>query len=168
MFGKGIWLTWPEGPRHTTSPLVGFAGQVSWPLGLITLPITLCDYRGHVSRTVITDFMIVRAPSPYKIILGRPGMMKFGAVASTLHALVKFKTEEGIAIIKGERFQTNNCNNISRKRDHPERTNSAGDTDHIVINDAHPDQTVAISVNLHKTLKEQLCEFLRSNKDVFA
>ncbi|GKC48866.1 hypothetical protein Tco_1071611 [Tanacetum coccineum] len=61
--------------RPPTTQLVGFAEQVSWLLGLITLPITLHDYRGHISKTVMVDFMIVRAPSPYNIILGRPGMM---------------------------------------------------------------------------------------------
>ncbi|GJY52368.1 hypothetical protein Tco_0443215 [Tanacetum coccineum] len=154
--------------RPPTSSLVGFVGQVSWPLGLITLSITLYDYRGHISKTVMADFMVVRAPSFYNIILDHSGMMKFGAVASTLHALVKFQTERGIAVVKSEKFQPNSCNHISRKRDCPKETKYANNFKHIVINDAHFDQTLAIAVNFPKALKEQLCKFLRSNKDVFA
>ncbi|GJR10204.1 hypothetical protein Tco_0792856 [Tanacetum coccineum] len=104
--------------RPPTTPLVGFAGQISWPLGLLTLPITLHDYRGHISK-------------------------KLGAIASTLHALVKFQTQAGIAIIKE-------------------------DVEQVVINDAHSDQTITIAASLPKTLKEKRCELLRSNKDVFA
>ncbi|GKD93578.1 reverse transcriptase domain-containing protein [Tanacetum coccineum] len=84
--------------RPPTAPLVGFARQISWPLGLITLPITIYDYHGHTSQTIVVDFMIIRAPSPYNIILGRSGLMKLGAIASTLHSLMKFRTKEGIAI----------------------------------------------------------------------
>nr|GEU40941.1 hypothetical protein [Tanacetum cinerariifolium] len=39
--------------RPPATPLVGFFGRVSWPLGLITLPITLYDYRVHISKTVM-------------------------------------------------------------------------------------------------------------------
>ena len=53
-----------------TAPLIGFAGQLSWPLGSITLPVTVYDYRGYLSKTIEVDFMIIRAPSPYNIILG--------------------------------------------------------------------------------------------------
>nr|GEX42501.1 hypothetical protein [Tanacetum cinerariifolium] len=87
-----------EAMRQPTAPLVGFAGQISWPLGLITLPITIYEYCGHISQTIVVDFMIIRGPSPYNIILGRPGLMKLDAVASTLHSLMKFQTKEGIAI----------------------------------------------------------------------
>ncbi|GJW34757.1 reverse transcriptase domain-containing protein [Tanacetum coccineum] len=114
--------------RPSTTQLVGFAGQVSWPLGLITLPITLHDYRGHISKTVMG----------------------------------------GIAIIKGEKFHPNVCNHISQKRCQPERAKGTEDAEHVVINDAHSDQTITIAANLPKTLKEKLCELLRSNKDVFA
>ncbi|GKE83305.1 hypothetical protein Tco_1553305, partial [Tanacetum coccineum] len=114
--------------RPPTTPLVGFAEQVSWPLGLIILPITLYDCSGHISKTIMA----------------------------------------GIAIIKGEKFQPNVYNHISQKRCQPERAKGTEDVEHAVINDAHSDQTITIAANLSKTLKEKLCELLRSNKDVFA
>nr|GEZ16395.1 hypothetical protein [Tanacetum cinerariifolium] len=86
--------------RPPTTLLVGFSGHVSWPLGLVTLPITLYDYRSHTSKTIMVEFMIVRSPSPYNIILGRSRLRQLGAVASTLHALIKFQPQAGVAIIK--------------------------------------------------------------------
>ncbi|GKB73826.1 reverse transcriptase domain-containing protein [Tanacetum coccineum] len=154
--------------RPSTAPLVGFAGQISWPLGLITLPVTVRDYRGHVSKTITAEFMIIRAPSPYNIILGWPGMMKLGAVASTLHALLKFETQGGVAVVRGKRFQRQICGQVSRKRDHPDEGNDTEGIEHIIVNDAYPEQPLQIAANLHKMLKEKLCEFLRLNKDIFA
>lgn len=56
--------------RSPTSPLIGFEGQLLWPLGIITIPLTLFDYSGRGSKTVSADFMVVRAPSLYNVILG--------------------------------------------------------------------------------------------------
>ncbi|GKC80930.1 hypothetical protein Tco_1136647 [Tanacetum coccineum] len=154
--------------RPPAAPLVGFAGQILWPLGLITLSITIYDYRGHTSQTIVVDFMIIRALLPYNTILGRSGLMKLGAVVSTLHSLMKFRTKEGIAIVRGEKLQTNICNQISQKRDHTEETSDTEGVEHIVVNDEHLHQTLAIACNLPKTLKEKLRELLRSNKDIFA
>ncbi|PWA39692.1 reverse transcriptase domain-containing protein [Artemisia annua] len=73
-----------------TTPLIGFAGQPLWPLGVITLPLTMYDNNGGGSKTIVVDFLVVQAPSPYNAILGPPGMKKLGAIASTVHALLKF------------------------------------------------------------------------------
>ncbi|GJS81586.1 reverse transcriptase domain-containing protein [Tanacetum coccineum] len=126
-----------------------FARQIRWSdimsFRIHNIVIHLVDYRNH-----------------------RPGLIQFGAVASTLHALMKFQTEKGIAVVRGERFQLNICNHISRKRDRPKEANSTEDIEHIIINNAYMDQTLAIAANLPKMLKKQLHELLCSNKDVFA
>ncbi|GJQ93086.1 reverse transcriptase domain-containing protein [Tanacetum coccineum] len=64
--------------RPPTAPLVGFAGQISWPLGLITLPVTdgLKNERNSVQSH------------------------------PTLHALKqKFETQGSVAEVKGKSFQ---------------------------------------------------------------
>nr|GEY05087.1 reverse transcriptase domain-containing protein [Tanacetum cinerariifolium] len=43
--------------QSPTSPLIGFTGQVLWPLGVITIIFTLCDCNGKGSKTITTDFM---------------------------------------------------------------------------------------------------------------
>ncbi|GFZ06659.1 hypothetical protein Acr_18g0008290 [Actinidia rufa] len=55
-------------PFHT--PLVGFGGNTTHPLGWINLPITL-GTEPH-QTTVWQDFVVVDCPSPYNAILGRP------------------------------------------------------------------------------------------------
>ncbi|GJQ92358.1 hypothetical protein Tco_0003497 [Tanacetum coccineum] len=54
--------------RSPTLPLVGFSGQVLWPLGVITAPFTFPDYTGKGSKAITTDFMIVQALSPYNLV----------------------------------------------------------------------------------------------------
>ncbi|GKB99068.1 reverse transcriptase domain-containing protein, partial [Tanacetum coccineum] len=94
--------TLKETLQPPTTPLIGFAGQSLWPLGVITLPLTMYDYNGRGSKTIVVEFMVVQAPSPYNAILGRPGMKKLGAIASTIHALIKFPIQSGITTVRGD------------------------------------------------------------------
>nr|GEW98797.1 reverse transcriptase domain-containing protein [Tanacetum cinerariifolium] len=99
---------------------------------------------------------------------GDPSKSRATTGPTPLTNAVKEKPVAGIAIIKGERFQPNVCNHISRKRGQPERADGTEDVEHVVINDAHSDQTITIAANFTKTLKQKLCELLRSNKDISA
>nr|GEW61669.1 reverse transcriptase domain-containing protein [Tanacetum cinerariifolium] len=54
-----------------TTPLLGFNDKISWPLGKISLMVTLGDEE-HSSNAMM-NFMVVRSPSPYNGIIGRPG-----------------------------------------------------------------------------------------------
>ncbi|GKB08112.1 hypothetical protein Tco_0836396 [Tanacetum coccineum] len=47
----------------TTTPLQGFSGEISWPLGKISLMVTLGDEE-H-SMNAVMNFMVDRSPSPY-------------------------------------------------------------------------------------------------------
>ncbi|KAI3783464.1 hypothetical protein L1987_42547 [Smallanthus sonchifolius] len=80
------------------TPLFGFSGERVLMLGQIELTVCLED--GPLSRTERLTFLVVRAPSRYNIIIGRPGISTFGAVVSTTHGLMKFPTDRGIATIK--------------------------------------------------------------------
>ncbi|GJX97850.1 hypothetical protein Tco_0353648 [Tanacetum coccineum] len=130
-----------------TTPLVGFVGQKSWPLGIISLPLTLINYRGHIRKTIMVEFMIIRASSPYNVILGRPTMKQLGKIASTLHSIMKFPTRDGIAVVRGETPRPM-CNQISRKRDRiSEEEKSPNEENHeekIVTNEDYPEQKVII------------------------
>jgi hypothetical protein len=96
------------------TPLVGFSGQILWPLGVISLPLTLFDYKGRGIKTVIMNFMVVRAPLPYNVILGRPGMRRLGAIASTIHLLIKFPIPSSISIVRGDAPYQEECLQVSR------------------------------------------------------
>ncbi|GJU33971.1 reverse transcriptase domain-containing protein [Tanacetum coccineum] len=54
-----------------TTPLVGFNGEIIWPLGKISLRVKIGDEEHSTSARM--NFMVVRSPSPYNGIIGRPG-----------------------------------------------------------------------------------------------
>ncbi|GJY94690.1 hypothetical protein Tco_0511051 [Tanacetum coccineum] len=161
--------------RLLTSPLVGFSGQVLWPLGVITASFTFSDYAGKGSRTITTDFMIIRASYPYNVILGRPGMRQLGAMASMIHSLIKFPLKSGVAIIRGDMPQKNICLQISRKREREcetivilEPPGNETEKENVVINTMYPDQPVGIGTRLPARIKQELQRILCENKDIFA
>nr|GEV31009.1 reverse transcriptase domain-containing protein [Tanacetum cinerariifolium] len=55
----------------TSTPLVGFSGEIIWPLGQTSLLVKIGDEE-H-STFAWMNFMVVRSPSPYNGIIGRPG-----------------------------------------------------------------------------------------------
>ncbi|GFS36147.1 hypothetical protein Acr_00g0044360 [Actinidia rufa] len=85
-------------PFHT--PLIGFGGNTTHPLGWINLPITL-GTEPH-QNTVWQDFIVVDCPSPYNTILGRPTLGGIKAITSTYHLKKKFPTLTGIGEVKGD------------------------------------------------------------------
>ncbi|GJV11188.1 reverse transcriptase domain-containing protein [Tanacetum coccineum] len=83
--------------RETHTDLVGFAGEVSKLLGKIELEV--CFGNGGLCRKTSMKFIMVRAPSPYNIILGRPGLKILRAIPSIIHSMVKFLNPKGIAAL---------------------------------------------------------------------
>ncbi|PWA94888.1 reverse transcriptase domain-containing protein [Artemisia annua] len=149
--------------RPPKTPLVGFSGQLLWPLGVVTLSLTMSDYRGRGSKTIMAEFMVIRAPSPYNVILGRPGMRQLGAIASTIHALIKFPVKSGVATVRGEANRPSECHQITRKRQRDntlEDSSSVKDEKHeqegLIINRQHPEQLVTIGGNLPPRITQQL------------
>jgi len=76
-------------------PLEGFDGQMVIPEGQISLPANMKD------KEVMVTFIVVNSFSLYTAILGRPWIHAMGAIPFTLHVKVKFRTEHGIVIVKG-------------------------------------------------------------------
>ncbi|GJU97837.1 reverse transcriptase domain-containing protein [Tanacetum coccineum] len=83
--------------RETRTDLVGFAGEVAKPLGKIDLDV--CFGNEGLSRKMSIKFLVIRAPSPYNIILGRPGLKALHAIPSTVHSMIRFPTPKGIATL---------------------------------------------------------------------
>lgn len=75
-------------------PLFGFNTNSEYPLGKITLPVLAG------SRTVEVEFLVVKLPSPYNVIMGRTWLHIMKAVPSTYHQLVRFMTAHGIEEIR--------------------------------------------------------------------
>ncbi|GJY14686.1 reverse transcriptase domain-containing protein [Tanacetum coccineum] len=81
-----------------TTPLVGFSGEIIWPLGQISLLVKIGDEEHSTSAWM--KFMVVRSPSPYNEIIGRPGIRKIRAVPSTAHRMLKFPVAGGTVTLQ--------------------------------------------------------------------
>ena len=92
---RGLRLRKEDLVKHT-SPLVGFDGKIVIPEGQISLPVIIGRKEVVVTFTIVTSF------SPYTAILRRPWIHSMGAVPSTLHVKIKFPTEQGIVVIRGD------------------------------------------------------------------
>ena len=75
----------------TNTPLVGFGGTKMYPLGTVTLPVTIGNYPQQITKDV--TFLVVDHSSAYNAIIGRPTLNSWKAITSTYHLMVKFPTE---------------------------------------------------------------------------
>ncbi|XP_027166642.1 uncharacterized protein LOC113766677 [Coffea eugenioides] len=82
------------------TPLIGFAGPPVKPEGMITLMVTIGE--SPKCRTIPVNFAVVKEPSSYNMILGRPTLNALRAVCSTLHLSMKFPTPDGVAEVLGD------------------------------------------------------------------
>nr|GEY60529.1 reverse transcriptase domain-containing protein [Tanacetum cinerariifolium] len=95
----------------TTTPVLGFDGEMSWLLGQTSLMVTLGDEE-H-SASALMNFMIVRSPLPNNGVIGCPGLRKIQAVPSTAHEMLKFLVEGGIATIRSTTIIAAECKMVT-------------------------------------------------------
>ncbi|XP_023880406.2 uncharacterized protein LOC111992779 [Quercus suber] len=84
----------------TNAPFVGFGGTKVYPLGTITLPVTIGDYPNQITKDV--TFLVVDCSSAYNATIGRPTLKSWKAVVSTYHLMIKFPTEYGMGELRGD------------------------------------------------------------------
>ena len=99
---KGLGLKNEDVSKYDT-PLVGFNGRMVISEGQISLPVNM------EGKEVTVTFIVVALYSPYTVTFGRPWIYAIGAVLSTLHVKVKFRTEQGIAIGRGNKQVARQC-----------------------------------------------------------
>ena len=73
------------------------------PEGQISLPMNM------EGKEVTVAFIVIASFSPYTAILERPWIHAMGVVPSTLHMKVKFRTEQGIAVVRGSQQAARQC-----------------------------------------------------------
>ncbi|KAL0368523.1 UNVERIFIED_CONTAM: hypothetical protein Scaly_1071200 [Sesamum calycinum] len=86
--------------RKANTPLSGFSGEMIEPLGEVMLSLSLGSLPKRFTKMV--KFLVVKAPSAYNIILGRPSLNIFRAIASTFHMKLKFPTSVGVGEAVGD------------------------------------------------------------------
>ncbi|XP_035542090.1 uncharacterized protein LOC118344798 [Juglans regia] len=57
----------------------------------------------------MTDFLVIKAPSSYNIILGHSTLNNLRAIISTYHLKIKFPTEAGVRGVRGEQSLAREC-----------------------------------------------------------
>ncbi|GJV42653.1 reverse transcriptase domain-containing protein [Tanacetum coccineum] len=122
---------------HPTTPLIGFSGEIIWPIGQIQLLVTIGDEEHFASA--LMNFVVVRSPSPYNGIIGRPGVRKLQVVPSTVHGMLKILVDGGVE----ERIK-------------------------VAINPEYLEQTIMIRSTPTEEGRNKLCSLLQQNLDVFA
>ena len=83
----------------TNAPLVGFGGTRVFPLGIITLSVTVGNYPQQITKDV--TFLMVNYSSTYNAILRRPTFNSWKTVTSTYHLMIKFPTDYGVGELRG-------------------------------------------------------------------
>ncbi|GJR53347.1 reverse transcriptase domain-containing protein [Tanacetum coccineum] len=164
------------GLRETRTDLVGFAGKVAKPLGKIDLEV--CFGNEGLSRRMSIKFLVVRAPSPYNIILGRPGLKALHDISSTIHSMIRFPTPKGIATLVTRSTIITECRLREEKQILTEKQpkvhetgqpdEGADLTEQILVNPYFPDQIITIGGRLSPDCKNQLKTLLINNMEVFA
>ncbi|XP_073138783.1 uncharacterized protein [Henckelia pumila] len=163
--------------------LYGFAGHTIRPKGEVRLPITLGS--GDIKKTVMALFTVVEAPSSYNIILGRPALNAFRAVASAYHQKIKFPVGDRVGKVKGDQHSSRRCyadtirvdNKRARgteRRDgsRQEEVCTVGEVkeenEEVEVVPGQPGKITRVARGMEPTLVEQLKICLTQNADVFA
>ncbi|KAL0290207.1 UNVERIFIED_CONTAM: hypothetical protein Sradi_7054500 [Sesamum radiatum] len=93
--------------EKVNTSLYGFAGEVVYPRGMISLPLTM--RAGTTRKSCILKFLVVDVPSAYNVILGRATLIAFQAVISIHHMKIKFPTPGGVGEVQGDHLQSRKC-----------------------------------------------------------
>ncbi|GJW03216.1 reverse transcriptase domain-containing protein [Tanacetum coccineum] len=132
--------------RETQTDLVGFTGEVSKPLGKIELEV--CFGNGGLCRRTSMKFIVVRAPSPYNVILGRPRLKTLRAIPSTIHSMMKFPTPKWVATLVTRTVIIAEYRRLERKQmieeERPKGEGEVAVTEEVLVNPSFPDQLVTI------------------------
>nr|GEW53548.1 reverse transcriptase domain-containing protein [Tanacetum cinerariifolium] len=115
------------------------------------------------------NFMVVRSPSPYNGIIGRPRVSKIRAILSTAHGMIKFLVAGGIVTLQSSRIILLECLMVSKPGVPRSAIYQAREEKiQVVIHLEYPEQTVAIGSTLTEKGRKELCRLLRCHLDVFA
>nr|GFB35506.1 reverse transcriptase domain-containing protein [Tanacetum cinerariifolium] len=98
----------------------------------------------------------------------RPGLKAIQAIPSTVHGMLKFPVEEGIATIRSTILIPTECASVTTSSVIPrdERTCPANFT--VALHPDFPDQEVVIGGSLSDKGRTELCSVLKKNLDTFA
>ncbi|GJS25325.1 reverse transcriptase domain-containing protein [Tanacetum coccineum] len=150
-----------------TTSLTGFTREKIWPMGQLRLSVMVGN-KEH-SITAWMNFMVIRSPSPYNGIIGRPGISAIRAVPSTAHGMLKFPVDGGIVTIYNTAAPPKECNTVTCDVTQTQRQHATKVTNlKVAIHPDYPEQEVSIGGSLSDTGRAAVCTLLQRNLDIFA
>ena len=93
-----------------TTPIFGFSREPVIPLGKTVLPVLA----GPINLQ--TEFIVVKASSPYNAIMGRDWLHRMKAITSTLHQKLRFPTADRVMELNGDQVTAKQCVLAATKR----------------------------------------------------
>ncbi|KAK3018233.1 hypothetical protein RJ639_002767 [Escallonia herrerae] len=166
--------------RKMDTPLYGFSNHPVTAECIIALPVAIGTPPAQAN--FMLDFVVVKVPSAYNAILGRPALNQLQALVSTYHLKMKFPTEHGIGEVKGNQTTARQCYVTScRSKDKEaliiedlredtkmQRGEPVEDLVSIEVYPGEENKTVRIGSNLKEDTKLELVNLLRTYADIFA
>ncbi|GKE47450.1 hypothetical protein Tco_1478708, partial [Tanacetum coccineum] len=150
-----------------TTSLTNFSGETIWPLRQLRLLVTIGDAE-HFTKAWM-NFMIVRSPSPYNNIIGRPRIREIQAVPSMALGMLKFPVDGGVVTIRSTILTLNECaTNTATSKDSTKKIEGGQKNLKVAIHHDFPDQEVALEGTLSIKGRMTLCALLKRNLDIFA
>ncbi|XP_027150491.1 uncharacterized protein LOC113750749 [Coffea eugenioides] len=176
------------------TPLVGFGGHVVYPKGMVSLMVIVGHYP-HC-QTIPVSFAIVKADSPYNMLIGRPALNVLKVVYSTYHLSFKFSPPAGVAEVSSDVNAAKECylvtiqtvvtprpeSRVERKRptvlsidsidsqkiEKPGRLKPGNEVEVVILDEVRPDQMIPVGTSLLSPLKEEMINLIKDHQDVFA
>ena len=160
--------------------ILGFSGEKVLLLRSIQLVLTMRDPPCQATTTI--KFLIVDAPSAYNMLLGRPSLNVIRVIPSAYHMVVKFPTENGVGMVRGDQRVARECYLTSMKQKaidsiHMDELNMRDELNtrpmpseelQPVQLDDQPEHLTYIESKLAKDVKDLLIRFLKKNVEVFS
>ena len=150
---------------------VGFGGTRVFPLGVVTLTVTMGDYPQQITKDV--TFLVVDYSSVYNAILGQPTFNSWKAVTSTYHLMIKFPTNYGVGKLCGNQVVARECYIAMLEMDDHQQTMCIGEQravvepieelEEVTLNDSRPERTTRMGTLASWLVRQTLTAFLRDN-----
>ena len=158
------------------APLVGFGGTRVFPIGAVTLSVTVGDYPQQITKDV--TFLVVDCSSAYNAILGRPTLNLWKAVTSTYHLMIKFPTDYGVGELHENQVAARECYIVMLEMDDHQQTMCIGEQrtiaepveelEEVILDDSRLERTTRVGTQASWPVHQELKAFLKDNQDVFA
>ena len=95
--------------KPSPNPVYRFTGDSVTPMRVISLPMTVGDYRRQ--SYVMADFLVIDQPSAYNAMLDRPFLRALKAITSICHLLMKLPTLNSMGKVQGNQDEARMCYN---------------------------------------------------------